>query len=137
MTDEKAKEVYNKLNFLYSIMIPLLDLAEETTKPMREVKHHLKWLIKSAEKEYEIFYDSYEKGGFIEQEDGRQIHSHDIWKITEESYVILFELIFNRPPHELVSFIEVYKAVIKQGIDINKINFQYKPIKFKEDEKNR
>ena len=42
MTDEKATEVYNKLNFLFSIMIPLLDLAEETTKPMREVKFHLK-----------------------------------------------------------------------------------------------
>ena len=137
MTDEKATEVYNKLNFLFSIMIPLLDLAEETTKPMREVKFHLKRLRESAGKEYKIFYDCYENAGFVDQEDGKQIHSLDIWKISEQSYETLFELIFNKPPHELVSFIEVYKAVIKQGIDINKINFQYKPIKFKEDEKNR
>ena len=134
MTNEKATEVYNKLNFLFSIMIPLLDLAEETTKPMREVKYHLKRLRESAAKEYKIFYDCYENAGFVDQEDGNQIHSLDIWKITEQSYETLFELIFNKPPNELVSFIEVYKAVIKQGIDINKINFQYKPIKFKEDE---
>ncbi len=51
MTGEKATEVYNKLNFLFSIMIPLLDLAEETTKPMREVKFHLKRLRESAGKE--------------------------------------------------------------------------------------
>ena len=137
MTNEKAIEVYNKLNFLFSIMIPLLDLAEETTRPMREVKYHLKRLRESAGKEYKIFFDGYKTHGSITQPDGVIIHSQDIWKITEQSYETLFELIFNKPPHELVSFIEVYKAVIKQGIDINKINFQYKPIKFKEDEKNR
>ena len=38
MTDERANEVYNKLNFLFSIMFPLLDEAQETTKPMRQVK---------------------------------------------------------------------------------------------------
>ena len=118
-------------------MIPILDLAEETTKPMREVKFHLKRLRESAAKEYKIFFDEYKTHGLITQPDGVIIHSQDIWKITEQSYETLFELIFNKPPHELVSFIEVYKAVIKQGIDINKINFQYKPIKFKEDEKNR
>ena len=134
MTDEKATEVYNKLNFLFSIMIPLLDLAEETTRPMRAVKFHLKRLREEASKEYKTFYNAYENEGYIDQEDGNKIHSLDIWKITEQSYETLFELIFNKPPHELVSFIEVYKAVIKQGIDINKINFQYKPIKFKENE---
>ena len=137
MTNEKATEVYNKLNFLFSIMIPLLDLAEETTRPMRAVKFHLKRLREEASKEYKTFYNAYENEGYIDQEDGNKIHSLDIWKITEQYYETLFELIFNKPPHELVSFIEVYKAVIKQGIDINKINFQYKPIKFKEDEKNR
>ena len=65
MTDEKATEVYNKLNFLFSIMIPLLDLAEETTKPMREVKFHLKRLRESAAKEYKIFFDEYKTQNLI------------------------------------------------------------------------
>ena len=134
MTDEKATEVYNKLNFLFSIMIPLLDLAEETTKPMREVKFHLKRLRESAGKEYKIFYDCYENAGFIDQEDGNEIHSLDIWKITEQSYEDLFDIIFNNRPNEIASLLHLHKKIIEQGVDLGKINFQYKPIKFKEDE---
>lgn len=134
MTDEKATEVYNKLNFLFSIMIPLLDLAEETTKPIREVKFHLKRLRESAGKEYKIFYDCYENAGFVDQEDGKQIHSLDIWKITEQSYEDLFEIIFNNRPNEIASLVHLHKKLIEQGVDLGKIEFQYKPIKFKEDE---
>lgn len=134
MTDEKATEVYNKLNFLFSIMIPLLDLAEETTKPMREVKFHLKRLREEAGKKYMEFYDCYENAGFIDQEDGKQIHSLDIWKITEQSYVDLFDIIYNNRPNEIASLIHLHKKIIEQGVDLGKIEFQYKPIKFKEDE---
>ena len=137
MTNEKAIEVYNKLNFLFSIMIPLLDLAEETTKPMREVKFHLKRLRESAAKEYKIFYDCYENAGFVGQEDGNQIHSLDIWKITEQSYEDLFDIIFNNRPNEIASLVHLHKKIIEKGVDLGKIEFQYKPIKFKEDEKNR
>lgn len=134
MTNEKATEVYNKLNFLFSIMIPLLDLAEETTKPMREVKYHLKRLRESAGKEYKIFFDAYENAGFVDQEDGKQIHSLDIWKITEQSYEDLFEIIFNNRPNEIASLVHLHKKIIEQGVDLGKIEFQYNPIKFKEDE---
>ena len=134
MTDEKATEVYNKLNFLFSIMIPLLDLAAETTKPMREVKFHIKRLRESAGKEYKIFYDCYENAGFVDQEYGNQIHSLDIWKITEQSYEDLFEIIFNNRPNEIASLVHLHKKIIEQGVDLGKIEFQYKPIKFKEDE---
>ena len=136
MTDERANEVYNKLNFLFSIMIPLLDLAEETTKPMREVKFHLKRLRESAGKEYKIFYDCYENAGFVDQEDGKQIHSLDIWKITEQSYEDLFDIIFNNRPNEIASLVHLHKKIIEQGVDLGKIEFKYNPIKFKEDEKN-
>lgn len=137
MTDEKATEVYNKLNFLFSIMIPLLDLAEETTRPMREVKYHLKRLRESAAKEYKIFFDEYKTHGLITQPDGVIIHSQDIWKITEQSYEDLFEIIFNNRPNEIASLVHLHKKIIEQGVDLGKIEFQYKPIKFKEDEKNR
>ena len=137
MTDEKAVEVYNKLNFLFSIMIPLLDLAEETTRPMREVKYHLKRLRESAGKEYKIFFDEYKTHGSITQLDGNQIHSLDIWKITEQSYEDLFDIIFNNRPNEIASLVHLHKKIIEQGVDLGKIEFQYKPIKFKEDEKNR
>lgn len=137
MTDEKAIEVYNKLNFLFSIMIPLLDLAEETTRPMREVKYHLKRLRESAGKEYKIFFDEYKTHGSITQPDGVIIHSQDIWKITEQSYEDLFDIIFNNRPNEIASLVHLHKKIIEQGVDLGKIEFQYKPIKFKEDEKNR
>ena len=137
MTDERANEVYNKLNFLFSIMFPLLDEAQETTKPMRQVKFHMNRLIESASKEYKIFYDCYENAGFIDQEDGKQIHSLDIWKITEQSYEDLFDIIFNNRPNEIASLVHLHKKIIEQGVDLGKIEFQYKPIKFKEDEKNR
>ena len=135
MTNEKATEVYNKLNFLFSIMIPLLDLAEETTRPMREVKYHLKRLRESAGKEYKIFFDEYKTHGSITQPDGAIIHSQDIWKITEQSYEDLFDIIFNNRPNEIVSLVHLHKKIIEQGVDLGKIEFQYKPIKFKEDEK--
>lgn len=137
MTDEKATEVYNKLNFLFSIMIPLLDLAEETTQPMREVKFHLKRLREEASKKYKIFYNAYENAGFVDQEDGKQIHSLDIWKITEQSYVDLFDIIYNNRPNEIASLVHLHKKIIEKGVDLGKIEFKYKPIKFKEDEKNR
>ena len=135
MTNEKATEVYNKLNFLFSIMIPLLDLAEETTRPMRAVKFHLKRLREEASKEYKTFYNAYENEGYIDQEDGKQIHSLDIWKITEQSYEDLFDIIFNNRPNEIASLVHLHKKIIEQGVDLGKIEFQYKPIKFKEDEK--
>lgn len=134
MTDEKAKEVYNKLNFLFSIMIPLLDLAEETTRPMREVKYHLKRLRESAGKEYNIFFDEYKTHGLITQTDGVIIHSQDIWKVTEQSYEDLFDIIYNNRPNEIASLVHLHKKIIEQGVDLEKIEFQYKPIKFKEDE---
>lgn len=137
MTDERANEVYNKLNFLFSIMIPLLDLAEETTRPMREVKYNLKRLRESAGKEYKIFFDEYKTHGSITQPDGVIIHYQDIWKITEQSYEDLFEIIFNNRPNEIASLVHLHKKIIEQGVDLGKIEFQYKPIKFKEDEKNR
>ena len=59
MTDERANEVYNKLNFLFSIMFPLLDEAQETTKPMRQVKFHMNRLREEAQKEYKVFFDNY------------------------------------------------------------------------------
>lgn len=129
MTNEKAIEVYNKLNFLFSILIPLLDEAEETTQPMREVKFHLKRLREEAEKKYKVFYEAYQNGGFIEQEDGKQISSYDIWRITEKSYEYLFNLVLKSPPHEIASLMNLHKSVQEKGIDINQISFEYNPIK--------
>ena len=137
MTDERANEVYNKLNFLFSIMFPLLDEAQETTKPMRQVKFHMNRLLEEAQKEYKVFFDEYKTHGSITQPDGVIIHSQDIWKITEQSYEDLFEIIFNNRPNEIASLVHLHKKIIEQGVDLGKIEFQYKPIKFKEDEKNR
>ena len=35
---------------------------------------------------------------------------------------------------EKASLVNLHKKIIEQGVDLGKIEFQYKPIKFKEDE---
>ena len=110
MTDERANEVYNKLNFLFSIMFPLLDEAQETTKPMRQVKFHMNRLREEAQKEYKVFFDNYAKDERIEQED-------------------VFDIIFNRHPGELAALVNLNKKLQEQKVDLNQLMFEYKPIK--------
>ena len=133
----------NKTVFLFAthkltdFVLEQLNEQNSRTKPMREVKYHLKRLRESAGKEYKIFFDEYKTHGSITQSDGVIIHSQDIWKITEQSYEDLFDIIFNNRPNEIASLVHLHKKIIEQGVDLGKIEFQYKPIKFKEDEKNR
>ena len=129
MTDERANEVYNKLNFLFSIMLPLLDEAQETTKPMRQVKFHMNRLREEAQKEYKVFFDNYAKDEKIEHEDGSSISLYDIWKVTEIAYEDVFDIIFNRHPGELAALVNLNKKLREQKVDLNQLKFEYKPIK--------
>ena len=40
-------------------------------------------------------------------------------------------------PNEIASLVHLHKKIIEQVVYLGKIEFQYKTIKFKEDEKNR
>ena len=129
MTDQKARDTFNKLNFLFSILLPLLDQAQETTRPMRGVKFTLNQFRKEVEKEYEFFFNLYLKSAPVEQEDGVMINAIDVWKVSEEAYDFLFDLIFNKDASQLVNLMHFYKQAKNKGFDENKISFQYKPVK--------
>lgn len=129
MTDQKAREIFNKLNFLFSILIPLLDKAKETSRPMKRVKFTMNEFIRAVENESNFHFDMFNNSVPVEQRNGELINAIDIWKLTDDAYEFLFDLIFNKEIGHLVNFIHFYKSAKEKGLEEDIISLQYKPVK--------
>lgn len=128
MTNQQAISNYNKLGFLAPILIEVIDQLEETNQYKRELKFHLNRARKEAEKVVTTHFNAYDRHGKIEQVDGVEIHSFDIYNITAKAYEELFKIFTEKNPNEIASIVQLIKEAEKKGIDYTQINIPYQPV---------
>lgn len=124
ITDKEARLLYNKLAFLSQVVVDLCDKLEETTKPKRELKYHLKRANLEAQKVVKEHFDVWVKVGEIEQPDGTMIEGEDVYAITDRAY----EYLFNKKASEVVVIADMVRRMDEEGFKYTDYNVAYKPL---------
>lgn len=124
MTDQRAREIANRVAFITQALLPLLDELEETTTPKREFKYHLKRAIAEAEKVVAQHFKAYNEFGKITQPDGMDIDAKDVYYITARAY----DFLLHRPPNEVGSIAELVKGYEAGGVDWKDFEIEAKQI---------
>lgn len=101
---------------------------EETNQYKRELKFHLNRARIEAEKVVTTHFNAYDRHGGIEQQDGAEIHSFDIYNITAKAYEDLFKIFTEKKPNEIASIVQLLKIAEEKGIDYTQIDIPYQPV---------
>ncbi len=128
MTNQQAISNYNKLGFLAPILIEIIDQLEETNQYKKELKFHLNRAWHEAEKVVTTHFNAYDRHGEIEQVDGVEIHSFDIYNITSKAYEDLFKIFTEKKPNEIASIVQLLKIAEEKGIDYTQIDIPFQPV---------
>lgn len=102
----------NKLGFLSSVMIDLIDKLSETNLYKKELKMYLKRVLIEVEKLNTFHYKAYQDYGMLRNGDTEKegyIHSLDVYNVTSKAYQELFDLFANCKPSDVVMMLEHYK----------------------------
>jgi len=123
-TIKKENESYDKLAFISQSLIPLIDDLKETTQPKRQLKKTINDYLSELEKITKTHYSTFSDFGLIKQEDGNDIESIDIYNVTAKAY----DRILNLKPSHLTSLVSLLDKLESDGVDLNEILIDYKPL---------
>ncbi len=73
-------------------------------------------------------FNAYDRHGEIEQVDGVEIHSFDIYNITSKAYEDLFKIFTEKKPNEIASIVQLLKIAEEKGIDYTQIDIPFQPV---------
>ena len=113
---------FNKLGFLSSVLIDLIDQLEGTKVYNKQLKYHLNRARIEAEKVANIHFKPFNKGESLKQRDDTFINSQDVHCITSKAYDFLFE----KEPSKIV----VIADVVKKAEEQNTIDYDNASIPF-------
>lgn len=125
--DETARTNYNKMAFLCSVMIDVIDSLQDSNQYKQTLKMHCNGALRECEKVVATHYKAFEQHGNVSN-DGKDLHSLNVYNITAKSYDAAFDFFTQRPPSEVASFMELVKRAESEGFNLNDLKIEYTPV---------
>lgn len=112
---------YNKMGFLSTILIDVIDELKDTNQYKQKLKMHLNQALIELEKINKRHCEIYQNHGEVE----KGMHSIDAYNITGRAYDKAVEFLF-REPHEVVMMMDLVEKIEKTE-EYKKMKINYKP----------
>lgn len=123
--EKQLNNQYNKIGFICQSLIPIIDDLIETTSPKFALKKACKDLLREAEIMTSEHYKPFTEFGKVGNE---SIESLDIYHVTSLAYDEAVKFFIERSPNEVVSIMELIRRAEKDGVKLNEIAVEYKPL---------
>ena len=125
---EQIKNDYNKLGFISALMIDTIDKLEGTNVYRQALKNLLKRVLKELEDIVKKHFMAYDSFGNIDNE-GKAMHSMNIYNITADKYDEVFEMLKNDNPAVICSKMQYLKEMDDNKFDWSKVIIPAKDIR--------